>query len=314
MKLIIQIPCLNEAKTLPLVLKGIPKKIKGIIRIETLVIDDGSNDNTAKIAKQFKVDYIIRNKINRGLGIAFKQGANFALEKRVDILVNTDGDNQYPLKYIQDLIEPIIKKEADIVIADRQPAKVKHFSFIKRKLQAFGNYIVRSATGLDVPDAVCGFRAYSRKALLEINNTTDFSYVLDTLIQAAKKKLAIKYINVKINKPTRPSRLFKNILAHILHSAGNLLTVYISYEPLKVFFSLGLILAIIGLVPIIRFIYFFFTGQGSGHIQSLVIGTMLFLAGFQLVMIGLMGKILSIQRKLIEDILYWLKKDAGKPK
>lgn len=308
MKLIIQIPCYNEAKTLPLVLKDIPKRIKGVDKIEILVIDDGSTDGTAKIAKKLGVDYIIKNKKNRGLGTAFKQGMNFALEKKADILVNTDGDNQYPSKYISDLVKPILKNKTDIVIGNRQPAKIKHFSLIKRKLQLIGSYVVKLTSGIRVPDAVSGFRAYSKKAMLEINNTAEFSYVLDTLIQAAKKKLEIEYINIKVNKPTRPSRLFKNILTHIRHSARNLLTVYVLYEPLKVFFTLGLILVIIGLIPIIRFLYFFFSGQGSGHIQSLIIGTMVFLAGFQLIMIGLMGKILSIQRKLIEDILYWLKK------
>ncbi|PIS09358.1 glycosyl transferase [Candidatus Beckwithbacteria bacterium CG10_big_fil_rev_8_21_14_0_10_34_10] len=307
MKLLIQIPCFNEEKTLPLVLKAIPKKIKGIQTIDVLIIDDGSTDKTFETAQKFKVNHIIRNKTNRGLGYTFKRGLKFALKKRYDILVNTDGDNQYPGKYIPDLVKPIVQRKAEVVIADRQVKKISHFSQIKKFLQVIGSKIVSRAAGIKIPDATSGFRAYSRQALLEINPTSNFSYVIDTLIQVGKKGLKASFIKIKVNRPTRRSRLAKNTLIHLRQSVVNILMVYLLYEPLKVFSILASIFIIIGLVPLIRFLIFYFEGNGSGHVQSLILGVLLCLTGVQFFGIALVGKILAKHRQLSEDVLYYLK-------
>ncbi|MFC1711794.1 glycosyltransferase family 2 protein [Patescibacteria group bacterium] len=307
MKLLIQIPCFNEEKTLPLVLKSIPKKIKGINIIDVLVIDDGSIDKTVNIAKKFRVKYILKNPKNRGLGYSFKRGMNFAIKKNYNILVNTDGDNQYPGKYIEKLIKPIIDKKADIVIGDRQINKISHFSRFKKKLQIFGSKIVSWSAGVKIDDATSGFRAYSRQALLETNPTSRFSYVIDTLIQAGKKGSAISFVKIEVNKPTRKSRLAKNTFMHLRELIVNILMVYLLYEPLKVFLFLSFVFFLIGIIPIFRFLVYFFQGNGSGHIQSLILGALLCLTGIQFLGIALLGKILSKQRKLIEDILLLLK-------
>lgn len=307
MKLLIQIPCFNEEKTLPLVLKTIPKKIKGIEKIDILVIDDGSTDKTSQVAEKFKVKYILKNKINRGLGYSFKKGMNFALKRSYDILVNTDADNQYPGKYIIDLVKPLINSEAEIVIADRQVKNIDHFSEFKKFLQVFGSKIVSFAAGLNISDATSGFRAYSRQALLEINPTSRFSYVIDTLIQAGKKRLKVVFIKIKTNKPTRRSRLAKNTFVHLRQSTVNILMVYLLYEPLRVFLSLALLFFLTGVIPIIRFLVFYFQDKSAGHIQSLILGTLFCLTGIQFFAIALVGKILAKHRRFLEDILYSLK-------
>ena len=307
MKLLVQIPCFNEEKTLPLVLKAIPQRIKGIKKIDVLVIDDGSHDKTLAVAKKLGVKYILSNSTNRGLGYSFKKGLNFALKKGYDILVNTDGDNQYPSKYIADLVLPIIQKKAQVVVADRRVKEITHFSGFKKFLQVFGSKIVALAAGLRIPDATSGFRAYSRQALLEINPTAKFSYVIDTLIQAGKKGLKVDFIPIKVNKPVRKSRLAKNTFVHLRQSIVNILMVYLLYEPLKVFLSIGMVFFVLGLLPLIRFLILYFQGQGSGHIQSLILGSLLCLTGIQFFGIALIGKILAKQRLLFEDILYFLK-------
>ncbi|MDP4012091.1 MAG: glycosyltransferase family 2 protein, partial [Candidatus Nanoarchaeia archaeon] len=235
MKLVINIPCLNEEHTLPLVLKDIPKQIPGIDKIEVQIVDDGSNDRTVEVAKKLGVDRVIIHKTNQGLGNAFKYGMQVALEAGADIFVNTDADNQYPSRYISNLVKPIINQETDIVIGNRRPWKVKHFSFLKRVLQRFGNWATRNVLGSDVPDVVSGFRAYNREAMLKINVTTKFSYVLDTIMQAVQKGLKIKSIDIETNPPTRKSRLFSNIFQHMRKSAANLVRMYYLYEPLKTF-------------------------------------------------------------------------------
>ncbi|MBU0647835.1 glycosyltransferase family 2 protein, partial [Patescibacteria group bacterium] len=254
MKLIIQIPCYNEEKTLPLVIKNIPQKIKGVDKIETQIIDDGSTDQTVAVAQKLGVNHIISLPFNRGLGNAFKIGIQNALKNKADILVNTDGDNQYSSKDITKLVEPIINKQAQIVIGNRQTDQINHFSLTKKILQRIGSNTVAYLAGVQIPDAVSGFRAYSRDALLELNITSEFSYVLDTIIQAAKKRIKITSVDIKTNPPTRKSRLFNNIYEHVIKSTQNLIRVYVFYEPLKTFSFIGGFFCLVGLVPMIRFL------------------------------------------------------------
>lgn len=308
MKLIVQIPCFNEEKTLPLVLKTIPKKIKGIDEIEILVIDDGSKDKTSEVARKHGVHHIVKHTRNKGLALSFADGIQTALLKGADIIVNTDADNQYPQKDIPKLIEPILKGKAEIVIADRQTSKIAHFSPLKKLLQRIGSKVVRKLSGSDVPDAVSGFRAYSRHAAMQLNIVTDFSYVIETIIQAQYKRLAIASISVNTNPPTRKSRLFKNMFQHIRHSSATMIRIYTMYRPLTVFVIAGLTLSFIGLIGGTRFLYFFMIGEGSGHIQSLIFAAIFIMVGFQIFMTGLVADLIGINRKLEESILNKMKR------
>lgn len=308
MKLIVQIPCLNEEKTLPLVIKSIPKKIKGIDEIEILIIDDGSTDNTSKVAKKLGVHHIVRHTQNKGLALSFADGIHTALLKGADIIVNTDADNQYPQKDIPKLIKPILDGKAEIVIADRQTNKIAHFSPLKKVLQKLGSKMVRKLSGTQVPDAVSGFRAYSRAAAIELNIVTDFSYVIETIIQAQYKRLAIASIPVKTNAPTRKSRLFRNMFEHIRHSTASMLRIYSMYRPLTFFVLVGTLVTLIGSIAAIRFVYFFIIGEGAGHIQSLIFASIFIMVGFQIFMTGLIGDLIGINRKLEESILNRIKR------
>lgn len=308
MKLIVQIPCYNEEKTLPLVLRSLPKYIKGVDVIETQIIDDGATDKTFDVAVKHGVDHIVRNIGNKGLAYAFKAGVENALSRGADILVNTDGDNQYDSRDIAKLVRPILDGKAEIVIGDRATAKIRHFSFWKRFFQWFGSLTTGFLAGQKVYDAVSGFRAYSREALLQINVVSEFSYVLDTTVQAAKKKLKIEHVNINTNSPTRSSRLFKSMWQHIKRSSADLIRIYTLYEPFKVFLILALVFIATGTYPIGRYLYFYFSGQGSGHIQSLIFGTILYVIGFQFLGLGILGEHMRINRKLIEEILNKLKR------
>jgi glycosyltransferase involved in cell wall biosynthesis len=302
------IPCYNEEQTLPTVVKSIPKKIKGIDQVEILVIDDGSKDETYNVAKKLKVDHIIRNNTNKGLAFSFQKGLNYAIKKHADIIVNTDGDNQYPQKDIPRLIRPILKGQAEIVIADRQTDKISHFSPLKKLLQNFGSWVVRLASGADIPDAVSGFRAYSKYAAEQLNIVTDFSYVIETIIQASKKKITLTSIRVNTNPKTRDSRLFKNMWGHVKNSAATVVRVFAMYEPLKVFFYISLFFLIPGFLLGTRFLYYYFIkGSGSGHIQSLILASILIVVGFQIFLIGLVSDLIASNRKLIEKIILKLK-------
>jgi glycosyltransferase involved in cell wall biosynthesis len=315
MKLVINIPCYDEEKTLPLVLRELPKKIDGIDKIEVQIVDDGSRDKTIQVAERFGVTRIIRHKKNRGLGIAFKNGMQSALENGADIFVNTDADNQYPSRYIKDLVKPIINGRADLVIGNRKPWKVKHFSPFKRVLQWIGNGITRTILDSDVPDTVSGFRAYSKDAMLRINVVTRFSYVLDTIMQAVQKDIKIENIDIETNAPTRESRLFKNIFQHMKKSAINLTRIFYLYEPFKTFFYLSLPFFLAGLILIVRWLVIFFVGLGGQHIQSLFIGGVLSIVGVLLFAMGIIGDSLKINRMLTEEVLYKLKKrefDGGR--
>lgn len=303
MKLIIQIPCLNEEQSLPKTLADVPRDIPGIDTIETLVIDDGSTDRTVEIARELGVDHIIRNINNRGLARSFRRGLDACLSLGADIIVNTDADNQYKGKDICRLVQPIIDGEADIVIGDRQTAKIEHFSAIKKLLQWLGSSVVRQLSGTDIPDTVSGFRAISREAALKLNIVSPYSYTIEMVIQAGKKNMAITHVPVEVNPTTRESRLSTSIASFVGNQLSSMIRMYSMYEPLRVFFSIGLVLCLIGVLPIVRFLYFFFTAGGNGHLQSLVLGGVLVIIGFVTLVIGLVADLISFNRQLTEMTL-----------
>jgi len=309
MKLIIQVPCYNEEKTLASVLAELPTQIDGIDEIETMIIDDGSSDKTIEVANKHKVDYIVKHVGNKGLWNAFKTGVEKALHEWADIVVNTDGDNQYPGKYIPDLVQPIIHGEADFVMGNRQTSKIKHFSLLKKFFQWLGSLMVRFFSGTQVPDSVSGFRAYSREALLRLNVTSDFSYAVDTLVQAGSKRIKIGYIPMTTNKPTRPSRLFKNMWQHMSKTLSILLRVYAMYHPMRLFFSLASIFFVLGSFGIARFLYYYFTIDGdTGKVQSLVLSWALLTIATVFFALGIIWDLIAKNRRLIEDNLYFTKK------
>ena len=308
-RLVVQVPCLNEEDTLPLVLSTIPKEIPGIDEIIVLIIDDGSTDRTVEVAQEHGVTHFVRHARNRGLGRSFHDGVQRALELGADIVVNTDGDNQYPQERITDLVQPIIEGRADIVIADRQVHLVEHFSGPKKWLQKFGSTIVNKAAGTDLPDAASGFRAYSRDSLMLLNTITRFSYCMETIIQAGNKKLAITSIPVTTNAKTRESRLFKSTYQHVLKSAGAIIRAYIMYKPYVIFSAFAALFGVLGLVPFVRYAVIVATESNHGsHIQSLLAGTVLLLASFLSVIVGITGDLLRTNRALIEDTLEHTKK------
>lgn len=309
MKLIVQIPCFNEEQTLPLVLRTIPKKIPGVREVETMIIDDGSTDRTIEVAKKLGVNHIISHKRNKGLAMTFADGINESLRQGADIIVNTDGDNQYPQQDIPRLIQPILKGTHEIVVADRQTDKIAHFSPIKKQLQKIGSSLVRKASGTTIPDAPSGFRAYSREAAMAINIVNTFSYVTETIIQAGKKRLAITHVAIETNPKTRESRLFKNIYQHVHKSTIGILRSYAMYEPFKIFLFCGIVIFSSGLLPFVRFAYLA-VSRGEligGHIQSLIVGSVMIMISFLLVVLGILADLIAVNRKLLEDSLYRLK-------
>jgi len=304
MKLIVQIPCLNEEATLPLVLSSIPKHVKGIDKIEVLIVDDGSTDKTVEVAKQHGVNHIVRHVGNQGLSRSFHDGVLEALELGADIVVNTDGDNQYPQERIADLIQPIINGEADIVIADRQTSTIAHFSWFKKLLQRIGSRVVNRVAGTDVPDAVSGFRAYSRDSLMRLNTITRFSYCTETIIQAGNKGLAISSIPIDTNPKLRESRLFKSTFEHVRKSAMTIVRAYIMYKPYIIFGWLGGILLTLGTIPFIRFVVLSIDENSTrGHLQSLIAGSLLLIGAFLCLVLAIIAELIRINRVLIEDDL-----------
>lgn len=309
MKVIVQIPCLNEEQTLPLVLQSIPRKIPGVDEIEILIVDDGSTDKTVEVARRFGVKHIVRHARNRGLSKSFQHGVEHALELGADIVVNTDGDNQYPQERIGDLVQPIIRGEADIVIADRQTHTIEHFSPFKKFLQRVGSQIVNLAAGTELPDAASGFRAYSRQSLMELNLVTTFSYCMETIIQAGNKRLAIASITVDTNAKTRESRLFKSTWEHVHKSAAAIIRAYIMYKPHVVFGSVGVFLFLVGAYPFARFLYMAAVDHGGrGHLQSLIIGSLLLMGAFICLALDIIAELIRINRSLIEQNLESSKK------
>jgi len=303
MKLIIQIPCYKEEEYLPATLAALPKQLAGIDRIETLVVDDGSPDRTSQVARELGVDHVIRNPVNQGLARAFAIGLDYALKQGADIIVNTDADNQYKGECVAKLIDPILHHEADVVIGNRNPIRLKHFSLPKRILQYLGSWVVRRLSGTSIPDAASGFRAFSREAALRMNVVSDFTYTLETIIQAGKKQLFVTHVDVDVNPHTRPSRLFSGASHYVLRSVSTIVRIYALYEPLRVFTIIGIVLLLGGSAIGVRFVINYLHEGGAGHIQSLILAAVLLLAGFQTVLIGLMADLIGASRRMLEDAM-----------
>lgn len=309
MKLIIQIPCFNEEESLPLTLRDLPDRIDGIDEIETLVIDDGSTDATASVAEREGVDHIVRLPFKRGLAEAFRKGLERSLELGADIIVNTDGDNQYKGGDIEKLVSPILDKKAEIVVGCRDIFGIKHFSVIKKMLQKVGSHVVRRFSKTDIPDVTSGFRAYSRDAALRINVFSNYTYTLETIIQAGRKEIPITSVNIGTNEKLRESRLIKSLPSYVTRSIATIVRVYLMYEPMRFFIKGGSLIIFLSSLIGVRYLYFLFFGaKRGGHIQSLILGGVLFMAGFMMVVIGLLADIIAANRKLNEETLFRLKK------
>jgi len=303
-KLVIQIPCLNEAATLPATLRDLPKEIPGVDVIEVLIIDDGSHDGTSDVAKAHGVHHIVRFRANKGLAAAFAAGIDTSLKLGADYIVNTDADNQYSGQDVSTLLSPLVRGEADVVIGDRNVRTLQHMPWLKRWLQLVGSWVVRQVSNTRVPDTTSGFRAYTREAALRLTIVSDFSYTLESIIQAGKQRMAIAHVPVATNKITRQSRLFESVFAYIRQSAATVVRIYAMYEPLKLFTTTGLVFFLVGLLISLRFLYYYFNGEGQGHLQSLILSAVLMIVGFQVLLIGLMADVISASRKLTEEVLY----------
>lgn len=308
MKLIIQIPCLNEARTLPATLDQLPRTLPGIDRIEWLVIDDGSTDGTSEVARAAGVQHVVRFEKNRGLAAAFMAGLDAATRAGADVIVNTDADNQYQGPDIAKLVEPIVTGRAQIVVGDRGVGELAHFSALKRRLQVLGSRVVGRAAGLATPDATSGFRALSREAALRTLVLSRYSYTLESLIQAGARRAAVEFVPIGINPQTRPSRLMRSIPHYIRKSGVTILRAYTMYRPLRVFTITGLATIALGLIPAVRFLYFYLTGNRVGHVQSLLLATILLVVGFQILLIGLLADLISFNRQIGEEALYRIRR------
>ena len=303
MKLIVQIPCFNEEDNLLDTIRDIPRTIPGIDLVEIMIIDDGSSDRTIEVARENGVEHIIAHTGNKGLARTFRTGIEAALKRGADIIVNTDGDNQYAGSDIATLVQPIVRGEAEIVVGDRGGLNNPHFPYFKRQLQVFGSFVIRQITKLDITDAVSGFRAISKEAAKQINIVTDFSYTIEMLVQASAKRLKVISVPITTNAKTRESRLFKSIPQFLRMSGTTLLRAYAMYKPLRLFFAIGLVMLVIGLLPIARFLYFYLNGDGAGHIQSIVLGATLVIMGAATMLIGLLADLINFNRKLLEIAL-----------
>ena len=312
MKLIVMIPCLNEENTLATVLKSIPKKITGIDKIEVLVIDDGSTDKTVQVAKTMGVKHFIYHHKNQGLAYSFRVGLREALKLRADIIVITDGDNQYPQERIPDLVKPILNDKADLVIADRRVQTIEHFSPTKKLLQRVGTRILNLTAGTNIPDGTSGFRAYSRKAAVQLNLVTRWGYAMESTIQAGIKRHKIATIVIKTNPKTRESRNFKSSAQHVRRSAITIFRAFVMYRPYAVFLSAGVVFLILGLIPFAHYYYLVLTtnpkiANGPHHLQSMIIGTVLLIGAFICFTLGIIADLIRHNRSLLEDILEELK-------
>jgi glycosyltransferase involved in cell wall biosynthesis len=308
MRLIIQIPCYNEEATLPQTIRDLPRTLPGVDEIECLVVDDGSCDGTAEVAAAAGAHHIVCQKRNRGLAQAFMTGLEAALQAGADIIVNTDADNQYRGEDIARLIQPILEGRADIVVGDRGVAALGHFSPLKRLLQRLGSWVVERAAGIPIPDATSGFRAFSREAALRLTVLSDYTYTLETLIQAGARKMAVVFVPIRTNSQTRRSRLIRSVPAFLTISIITILRFYTMYQPLRVFTMLGGALIAGGLVPGLRFLFFLLRGNGGGHTQSLILAAILLIVGFQVCLIGLLADLIRLNRKMLEETMYRVRK------
>ncbi len=298
MKLIIQIPCYNEEDQLPTTLAGLPREVPGFDAVEWLVIDDGSTDHTIDVARRHGVDHIVSLTNNKGLAAAFQAGLDAGLKLGADVIVNTDGDNQYPGGDVPRLVAPIVRGEADMVIGDRQVQTIEHFSPGKKLLQRLGSWVVRQASSTEVPDTTSGFRAYNREAALQMQVVSKFTYTLETLIQAGKLLVAVEHVPINTNPKTRESRLFPSTAAYVRRNALSIFRIYSQYQPLRVFWGGAAVMALLALLVFARFMIYFAQGNGRGHIQSLIAGAVLFIAAMLLGSLGVIGDLLDAQRTL----------------
>lgn len=308
MKLIIQIPCYNESETLEIALNDLPKQLDGVDEIEYLIINDGSKDNTVEVARNWGVHHIVNFKQNKGLAKGFMAGLDGCLRNGADIIVNTDADNQYCAEDIATLIQPILDGKADMVIGARPIDQTEHFSYIKKKLQHFGSWVVRKASNTNIPDAPSGFRAFSREAAMRINVVNDYTYTLETIVQAGREKIAITSVPIRTNAELRPSRLFNSIWGYVKKSMLTIIRAYMMYKPLKCFTFLSIPPVAVGLLIGCRFLYFMAIGKAGGHVQSLILACTLILMGFVGVMIGLVADVIAANRKILEDTQYHARK------
>jgi glycosyltransferase involved in cell wall biosynthesis len=303
MKLIIQIPCFNEEQTLPATLEDLPREIPGIDVVEWLVIDDGSTDRTLEVARAGGVDHVVRLTNNRGLAAGFQAGLDAALKLGADVIVNTDADNQYVGADIAKLVAPILEGSADMVVGDRETDQIEHFSPLKKMLQRWGSAVVRRVSDTGVPDTTSGFRAYNREAALQIQVVSKFTYTLESIIQAGKMLVAVDHVPIRTNPKTRESRLFPSTAAYVRRNGVSIFRIYALYEPLRLFLIAAALVALVGAVIWGRFLWFFIEGEGGGHIQSLILGSTLFIVAVQFVALGVLGDILAGSRVLQQRIL-----------
>jgi len=300
MKLIIQIPCFNESEQLPQTLAELPRAVEGFDQVEWLIVDDGSSDRTIAVARECGVDHLVRLTNNKGLAAAFQAGIDTALKLGADVIVNTDADNQYYGPDVAKLVRPILRGDADMVIGDREVTSIEHFSAAKKMLQRLGSWVVRQASSTSVPDTTSGFRAYNREAAIQIMVVSRFTYTLETIIQAGKLLVAIDHVPVRTNPKTRESRLFPSVGAYVRRNAVSIFRVYAQYEPLRVFWTLALVIGLAAVGVWIRFGVAYVEGNGKGHVQSLILGAVLFIAAIVLWALGVIGDLLAAQRVMTQ--------------
>jgi len=302
-RLVIQIPCFNEAETLPATMADLPRVVSGFDEVLWLVVDDGSSDETAEVAKACGADAVVKLTQNKGLAVAFQVGLDASLRLGADVIVNTDADNQYSASNIPDLVEPITSGDADLVVGSRDISNHEEFSTLKKFLQKIGSWVVRQASSTEVSDVTSGFRAYSKEAALQVNVVSQFTYTLETLIQAGRSDLVVSDIPIKVNPTTRPSRLFRSKRQYVRRSAGTISRVYAMHQPLRVFNIPAAIFALVGIVLFGRFGWFYVTAGGEGHIQSLIVGAVCLLVAMQMLMLGLLADLLRSNRVISERVL-----------
>lgn len=311
MKLIIQIPCYNEANTLAIALAALPKEVEGFDEVEWLIVDDGSTDETVNVAHKNGVDHIIQHPRNQGLARGFMSGLEACLANGADVIVNTDADNQYNAEDIPALVAPILNGTAEIVVGARPIETIEHFSPIKKILQKIGSWVVRYASKTDIPDAPSGFRAMSRNAAQRLVVFNDYTYTLETIIQAGQKNMAITSVPIRVNEDLRPSRLVKSIPSYIQRSIGTIIRIFVIYRPFRFFGLIGLVLFLAGFMLGLRFIYYYLAGEGEGHIQSVILSAVLLGMGFQTILVAFLADLLAANRKLLEDVRYHINKESS---